>query len=47
MPYIEKRNDSGFVAVCYSVSGAEREDDGEVSIDTQPALVDTHASLEF
>ncbi|KAF2607897.1 hypothetical protein F2Q68_00044163 [Brassica cretica] len=34
-------DDPGYVAACYSDYGAKREDDGEVSIDTQPALVDT------
>ncbi|KAH0910855.1 hypothetical protein HID58_034176, partial [Brassica napus] len=29
---------------CHSHSGAKREGDGEVSIDTQPALVDTPAT---
>ncbi|KAF3554731.1 hypothetical protein F2Q69_00014670 [Brassica cretica] len=39
-PYIEIRDDPRFVIVYYSDSGAEREDDGEVSIDT-------HANPEF
>ncbi|KAL0650083.1 hypothetical protein Bca4012_092774 [Brassica carinata] len=36
---IEIRDDRRFVTVCYSDSSAEREDDGEVSIDNQPASV--------
>ena len=39
-PYIEIRDDPRFVIVYYSDSGAEREDDGDVSIDT-------HANPEF
>ena len=35
-PYIEIGDDTDLVAVCYSDSDAEREDDGEASIDTQP-----------
>lgn len=44
-PYIEIGDNLGFLAVCYFDSGVEREDEGEVSIDTQPAAsVDTPAS---
>ena len=34
--YIEIGDDPGFIEVCYSDSGAERESDGEILIDTQP-----------
>ncbi|KAF3589772.1 hypothetical protein F2Q69_00030025 [Brassica cretica] len=33
--YIEIGDDPGFIEVCYSDSGAERESDGEILIDTQ------------
>ena len=48
MPYIEIRGDPWFLPVCYSDYGVEREDDNEVSIDTQPAAaVVTPVSPEF
>ena len=50
-PYIEIGDDPGYVAACYSDcysdSDAKCEGDGEVSIDTQPALVDTPASPQL
>lgn len=42
--YIQIGDDPGFVAVCYSDSSTEREDDNEVLIDTQPSSFDTPAS---
>lgn len=47
-PHTEIGDGPGFVAVCFLDSGAEHEEDGKVSINTQPeALIDTLVSSDY